>query len=66
MAIAEGLALRPIPAAQPDTLVRIYPVSDAITYAIASLVVLASSLAACYLPARRAGRLEPMTVLRIE
>lgn len=40
--------------------------SDGLTYAVATLVVGVSSLAACYLPARRAARADPMTVLRTE
>jgi ABC-type antimicrobial peptide transport system permease subunit len=40
--------------------------SDALTYVAATLVVCGSSLAACYLPARRAARVDPMTVLRLE
>ena len=40
--------------------------SDGLTYVAATLVVCGSSLAACYLPARRAARVDPMTVLRLE
>jgi putative ABC transport system permease protein len=40
--------------------------SDASTYAVAVLVVSCTSLAACYVPARRAVRVDPMTVLRRE
>jgi predicted permease len=40
--------------------------SDALTYAVAVLVVSCTSLAACYVPARRAARVDPMTVLRRE
>jgi putative ABC transport system permease protein len=39
---------------------------DGPTYVVATLVVCGSSLAACYLPARRAARVDPMTVLRLE
>jgi ABC-type antimicrobial peptide transport system permease subunit len=40
--------------------------SDVATYAVAVLVVSCTSLAACYVPARHAARVDPMTVLRRE
>ena len=38
--------------------------SDPVTYAIVSGLVILTALAACYLPARRAARLDPMLSLR--
>ena len=40
--------------------------TDPATYALASLLWLCIAAAACYLPARRASKLDPMEVLRNE
>ena len=39
---------------------------DLLTFAAAALVLAAIGMAACYLPARKAGEVDPMTVLRSE
>jgi ABC-type antimicrobial peptide transport system permease subunit len=38
--------------------------TDPFTYLLVSLLVVATAMAACYLPARRAARLDPMRSLR--
>jgi len=40
--------------------------TDPLTMALVALVLLATSLSACYLPARRATRSDPVTSLRCE
>ena len=40
--------------------------TDALTFVAVTAVVLAAGLLACWLPARRAARVDPMEVLRFE
>jgi putative ABC transport system permease protein len=68
MLTAIGIALGLAAAAGVTRVLRslLYDVAphDPATFAIAAIVLLAAATLACYLPARRAGRLDPIAVLR--
>jgi ABC-type antimicrobial peptide transport system permease subunit len=42
------------------------PPSDPVTYAGVSIVLLAAAAGACWIPARRATRVSPMSAIRVE
>ncbi|HEY3205303.1 MAG TPA: FtsX-like permease family protein, partial [Thermoanaerobaculia bacterium] len=59
------VAAFPLSRALSSLLYDVRPI-DLPTYAAVALLLAATALAACYLPARRAARLDPMTTLRTE
>ena len=68
--VASGVAVGLLAAAAStrilETLLFGVTASDALTFAAAAVVLLASALLACYLPARGASRINPMDALRAE
>ena len=64
--LAIGFALGPLAARTlAATLFGVGP-TDAIAYAVAACVLATAATFACYIPARRASRSDPMSVLRSE
>lgn len=65
-----GVAIGAVLAALATRLIRIviFGVSavDPLTYGVVALTFAAVSLMACYIPARRAARVDPMVALRAE
>jgi predicted permease len=62
--VAAGLALAAAATRLMTSLLYGVAPTDVMTFAAAALVLLASAAFAAYLPARRAGRLDPLAVLR--
>jgi putative ABC transport system permease protein len=66
LGLALGLAATLVAARFLSTQLHGIRATDPLTYVFAALVLTGVGLLACYLPARRAARVEPMAVLRTE
>ena len=64
--IMNGLALRPLPVAEPARLLFGLAPRDPATIGVAVVILATVATAASWVPARRASRLDPMSVLREE
>jgi ABC-type antimicrobial peptide transport system permease subunit len=64
--LAAGLVLASVLTSAIRTLLFEVTPSDPSTFAGVAILLLAIAAAACYLPARRAMRVDPMTALRVE
>jgi len=63
--IAIGLAAALLAARPLETLLYETPTTDPRTYAAIAALLFAIALAACYLPARRAAKMDPVTAMRL-
>lgn len=63
---ALGLGLTALTSRWTESLLFAVPGRDPLTYAVATLVLIATGLLATWLPARRASRVDPVTVLRAD